>query len=464
MRHIPLYLRQLGVQTHPALKAAIEQWNDARYGVEEFSDNPLKCKQYKQKENAVLKEIQTLIQKNADVQGTVLEAVRAKIRDFQYLPESIPFEIFQNADDAVVELERIRSYPEEPQATDSSLLPPFTKRFVLHKTPQKLLFMHWGRPINHTGSGGFPGREYGYQQDLEKMLVFSSSDKQSRTHVTGKFGLGFKSVFLACESPHVVSGRLAFSIVAGLYPQKLADATGLRKILRDKTPDERLPGTLIHLSLDLSGLEKMCDQFTHRAGFLAVFAKQIRKLEISISDRSNFTAEWVPHVIDEDPEVRIETGTLLLDYTPHTESTHAIHLRFNGGGGLLLATGPRGCRPLPSGISSFWVITPTQEDSGIGFAINGNFEVDAGRARLSGNQDMIRGESKRLGRCLAHGLTLMFDYAANNWHGFTKQLNMEIGLQPYDFWLSIWETLSSSWINRAEDNSVQILRDMMTAE
>ena len=34
--------------------------------------------------------------------------------------------------------------------------------------------------------------------------------------VTGKFGLGFKSVLLACEQPRILSGRLAMRVVSGI--------------------------------------------------------------------------------------------------------------------------------------------------------------------------------------------------------------------------------------------------------
>ena len=45
------------------------------------------------------------------VQEALLAAVRAKMKEFQYTPEHIPFELFQNADDAVVEYLTMQCLP-----------------------------------------------------------------------------------------------------------------------------------------------------------------------------------------------------------------------------------------------------------------------------------------------------------------------------------------------------------------
>lgn len=76
-----------------------------------------------------------------------------------------------------------------------------------------LSFIHWGRAVNAVGSGGFLGRERGFHQDIEKMLILSSSDKTEEGNVTGKFGLGFKSVLLASDRPKLISGRLTTEIM-----------------------------------------------------------------------------------------------------------------------------------------------------------------------------------------------------------------------------------------------------------
>ena len=159
-------------------------------------------------------ELQNLIQSDEAAQHSLLTAVRCKIRQYQYTPQSVPFELFQNADDAVVESFEMYgdSPPENPENTD-------TTRFVIQQEDDKITFIHWGRPINKFRSAQLNGRARGFHKDLEKMLILSNSDKsESPGNVTGKFGLGFKSVFLVTSKPRVASGQLGFEAEAGFSP------------------------------------------------------------------------------------------------------------------------------------------------------------------------------------------------------------------------------------------------------
>lgn len=62
--------------------------------------------------------LKELLEKDPETQRLILEAVRENIKHYQYNPQSIPFELFQNADDAVVELaEMMGDDPLEPDAT-----------------------------------------------------------------------------------------------------------------------------------------------------------------------------------------------------------------------------------------------------------------------------------------------------------------------------------------------------------
>src|SRR5207237_185748 len=100
---------------------------------------------------------------------TLVDAVCRKMTDFQYSLESVPFELFQNGDDAVAELEEMQ--------TD---LDPQAKKFVLHLDSSQgmLEIVHWGRPINRHEFPNFrEGLKRGYDQDLQKMLTLNFSDK-----------------------------------------------------------------------------------------------------------------------------------------------------------------------------------------------------------------------------------------------------------------------------------------------
>ncbi|MBW2037364.1 MAG: hypothetical protein JRI41_07785 [Deltaproteobacteria bacterium] len=465
MKHIPYYLRQLGTHHNERLMGALNLWNDARYRVAEFSQNPEQRLEFEKKELKALEKIQDFLINDREVQETVLEAVRSKIRDFQYSPTSILFELFQNADDAAVELAEIISYPDEPPIFGDDAVPPLpARRFVLRKTEDHLRVMHWGRPVNHAGGSGFPGRERGFHQDLEKMLIFSSSDKPvSRGGVTGKFGLGFKSVFLITNVPKLISGRLQAEILAGMYPKQLENPTPLIAVLKEEAPEARTAGTLIDLHLDLGVSKEVCAKFEKWAAVLAVFAKRIRRLEIDHNGRQD-NYEWDPSIVLTAEGVQIEYGALRLAQTQSDAKVPVLHFRLGKSGGLLVGIGPSGFRELPGDVPAIWVVAPTQEDTGIGFAINGAFEVDAGRTRLSTNVDSTEMESLRIGSLLARGLLALFDMAYEDWDKFRERLRLGNELRPYDFWASVWQVLSGAFNHRLDEKVERIIKCVMTDE
>jgi hypothetical protein len=462
MKHVPLHLRGIGVQKDPLLRREFELWDEARYGMEEFSDNQKKYSEYEGKEKQAIKQIKKLIISEPNVQETILEAIRKKITDFQYSSERIPFEIFQNADDAIAELAFIC---ESTTSQKSSQLSSSAQRFVLRKSDSKITFMHWGRPINHVGSAKFNGRQYGYHQDLEKMLLWSSSDKQSGTDVTGKFGLGFKSIFLASNTPCVVSGRLGFKIVAGLYPDKLDSPSRIRKQLDEETGDERLPGTIIELCLDRPGLNNVCDTFICMAGVLTVFSKKIRKIEV-FSNNNKISYEWFGDVVFQPPDSTLEIGTIntFNTTTSKIQNFKGLHFKFNKGGGFLVGVGQRGLTQLPDDLPAIWVVAPTRESIGLGFAVNGNFAVDAGRTRLSGTSQANDVEGKRLGDQLGGCLLTMFEEADREWPLFRKRMHLDVDLEPYEFWNSVWGVMTNGLIGGFDSAVSGIIRNILTED
>jgi len=461
MKHIPYYLRQLGKHQNDKLTASLKKWNDARYHVAEFSEDEKKRLQYERHELKALEEIQQLLIEDCEVQHAVLEAVRSKIRDYQYSPASVMFELFQNADDAVAELLQIRVYPNTAGLDTGVDLPLVARQFILQKRPDNLCVMHWGRPINYIGGSGFPGREKGYHQDLEKMLILSSSNKPGDGEVTGKFGLGFKSVLLVSDKPRLVSGRLQVEILSGMYPEKLDPGVNLKDILNAENTNNGLPGTLIQLSLDQFNSNEVCCSFEKLGAILPVFSKQIRRLVIeSKGNREHF--EWETSTVLKGKDVHIEYGFVNLARTSLKDRMTAIHFRFSGGGGLLFGLKSNGVGNLPSEIPAIWVMAPTQESTGIGFAVNGNFQVDAGRTRLSSNMKSNIDESERLGEHFGNSLLMLFDHAEENWEGFKQHLRLENDLRSYDFWNTFWGVLTNSLKKHSDGKVAEIISHIVT--
>ena len=460
LNNIPIYLGMMKVQKHPLLHSLINQWDDARTRREEYHDSAHKREFYEKEQRDTVGKIQNLLRNDEEVQGIVLNAVRAKMRDFQYTLASIPFELFQNADDAVVELLAMQVYPDTPDINAEDVFPEDAKRFVVHQQDNALTFVHWGRRVNEVGSAGFPGREKGFHRDLEKMLVLSSSDKSEESKVTGKFGLGFKSVLLACEKPVLVSGQLATEIIAGLCPLPLNDANEFRRKINALSSGGRRKGTLIELPLTDRRPQEITQAFTQVAGVLTIFSKQIRRIDIDGDAECSW--EWNPELIPLAHPARLELGELFLT-DGFGQKRLSLHFRFSEGG-ILIGLGPQGFRALPTELPVIWVVAPTKEKDGLGFAINAPFDLDAGRARLAGNSEINKQKAYSLGRVFGKALQQLHSKIQEDWKGVKTQFRFEEDLSEHTFWESLWKVLGDGGTLRGSDEVGVLVTQMLCGD
>ncbi len=461
LNHIPFYMRLLGIHKHPRLQELLSAWNEARYKREEYYESKEKRESHEEEERRLLGEIQALLKSDEEVQEVVLNSVRAKIRDFQYTSASIPFELFQNADDAVVEIAEIKAYPKDPEESSDDVIPVHVKRFLVIQQDKSLTFVHWGRPVNVIGSAGFPGRERGFHHDLEKMLVLSSSDKSEDGRVTGKFGLGFKSVLLASDRPKLMSGRLATEIIAGLCPIPLKDSSSLRSRLYELSSDRRWPGTLIELPLSEIEPAQVMESFEQLAGIMTIFSKQIRRIDIH-DDHGSRAWEWVPKRIKLSDVAWLEIAELPLPEGLH-QGGLSIYFRLPTGG-ILIALGPEGFRVLPSELPAIWVVAPTKESEGIGFAINSLFDLDAGRARLAGNSSVNKQKAHELGQAFGSALRGLYELTREKWEELKIILRLERDLSVHAFWSTFWKVISDGVLSRGSDEVSFLVRLILCNE
>ena len=445
--HLPLYLRQLRLSA-PTLSQRLTDCDRARGQVAEAETGGQDAEPARREVHKTLEAIARELDGDPDARMAVLVGVKAKLKDFEYDPSSIPFELFQNADDAVMELGRLEAYP-----LDGCDIPQGARRFVVEIGEGGLRFIHWGRPVNARGPAGFDGESLGYGRDLEKMLVLSASDKSPEQQVTGKFGLGFKSVLLACDRPRILSGRLAVEIVAGILPQPCAEAPALREVVASYADGHRLPGTLV----DLPGLTvppaAILDRFDSLAGMLCIFARAIRSIarcQASSSENPR-RLDWDP----QEPSPGIEYGRLRL-IGDWGRETGALCLR-TGHGALLIALGPQGFRPLPQTVPPFWVTAPLRETAGLGFAVNGPFDLDPGRASLARNSQRNPEIARQLGTAAGEVLGLLFDKSTTEWPSMREGLGLVADLAAHDFWHGLWSGLTQGWLRRSRDDMVALL-------
>lgn len=457
--HIPFYLRQLGVHKNPQLQDLLNQWNEARHKQEEYYESKEKRDVFDLQKREILSKIQELLKTDKKVQDVVLHAVRAKMKDFQYSVASIPFELFQNADDAVVELAMMKAYPNVPEEISADILPEYVRRFLVIEQDDSLTIAHWGRPVNDVGIAGFPGKEKGFHYDLEKMLVLSSSDKSEDGMVTGKFGLGFKSILLACERPQLISGRLATEIIAGLCPIPLKDSARLYSKLQELSLDRnrKWKGTLLELPLTDIATREIMASFGQVAGIMTIFSKQIRRIDIN--GDTNRAWEWKPVKIPLSDDAWLESGELPLPAGLYQRGL-AVYFKLPGGG-ILVALGPEGFRVLPAELPAIWVVAPTKEREGLGFAINCMFDLDAGRARLAGNSPTNKQKANDLGRALGQALRKLYVLSQEQWEALKSSLRLEEDLPVYDFWATFWKVMGEGLQVRGSDEVSTLVAELL---
>jgi hypothetical protein len=427
------HVRQLGLAGAPELQEILIAWDAAGRRLAELDDAQTEELQRQRRQaeeqlRRLRRQLAERLDADASLQQTFLTSVRERVQaHFQYQRSSIPFELFQNADDAVVELADMRGIPVDVVAAEHA-----AARLIVDG--EGLTLLHWGRPINRFLDVGFDGRARGYDADLEKMLTMTGSDKgRFSGQVTGRFGLGFKSVFLLTDRPEVVSGRIAFDVVGGLYPRYLPD--GRRMALQAQlaeTTAGAAEGTAIHLPTSSeSSLHEATARFTQLAPVLTVFSRAIKRVELTTPQRSGVVS-WQEHPLAEIPSAAL--GRLIpFDGVP----TPALVLR-GSRGALLFALGTRGVTALPDDIPTIWVTAPTGEDERLGFAVNAPFQLDVGRAQLARDSASNRQAAETLGTELAIPFRALARATAADWPAARARLGLAPDASAYEFWSSIW--------------------------
>ena len=426
------YVRQLEMrQRDDNLAIILQKWDEARSQKTEAKHNGDACAEEiaaeaMQQEREQLK---NLIQSDVASQNAMLTAVRHKVKEhYQYKPQSIPFELFQNADDAVVERFEIHGNS-ILQNTDAT-------RFVIRQEDHNVTFIHWGRPINKFRSAHFNGRERGFDRDLEKMLILSHSDKSESTGtVTGKFGLGFKSVFLVTSKPRVASGQLGFEAVGGFFPKQLT-GDPLRE-LQDEIKacqNDGKEGTIISIQAEECSVQECLKEFRDVVHFLPVFARRIRRCDW-IRDGQTESWEWNDRPLTQSKRVCV--GKLQPSSDGQRERQTAVVFRASQGD-LLVGLDAQGAVKLEKSVPTIWVTVPTKERCDLGFIVNGRFDLDVGRAQLAKETQRNKDVADSIGQGVGEGLIELFDEVDRHWEDFCDSLNLVRGASQYQFWHSLW--------------------------
>lgn len=449
--HLPFVLRdQIGAQKRSAdLAKVLKRYDKVRRKKTEaeqsrkggVSSSELMDLSLKNEQEALA----SLLVNRKDIQSEVLSAVRDKLRDFQYDVSGIIFELFQNADDAAIELDILNRDLNNCEQMEGAF-----QTFVVDIGKDAIRTIHWGRPINYCPPAIDDNRTDDYRRDLEKMLILSSSDKSQKAGVTGKFGLGFKSVLLATDSPKVLSGDLRFEIIGGVLPQPWEAASKAAEVMREHSSPGYSRGTITELPItDEVIRNQVLERFCLLSGVQSIFGRKIREIRVVGAVKSVPRGRWrVKSTIGE-----FELGSC--DIPTANGWSESKLLVFRGEAGCVaLRSGSRGIEKIEGHIPPFWVTAPTRESESVGFVVNGGFEVDAGRSRLASNSQHNSTLAKRIGEQFGRELVLLYRSSEKDWKSILQGLDLAEDVLLADYWASMWRAV----FPRAEANDAEAHR------
>ncbi|MBA2883174.1 hypothetical protein HNR65_003535 [Desulfosalsimonas propionicica] len=449
LAHLPQTFYQLDVRECAELRDALKNAQRAQRRREQAPSAQLN--KAIRDERSALEKLGSLVRNEPEYQKFIWYRMQELMKRFGYTESSVLLELSQNADDALAQSAEI-SGTDLPAEVQCLFI-----RVNRYDDKPEIEIKHYGRPINETGGTGFPaGPERQWDQDLYFMMLLNLSGKPGETpgqssssSTTGRFGLGFKSVHLVSEMPSVISGFLAFTIKGGILPveQALPEET-------DRQPINGHPPTIIKLPLreDLDESELLngiFKNFHYARAFLPAFSRQIRKVVIEGGPRPGIST-FEGQQIDGAPGWSLAKDPVTL---PETDGRWRI-LRFcpreagNSKGTEAVIIGLKHDRPkaLPMDMPFLWNVTPTSESWGCGYAVNGPFKLDPGRAHVALEDEKTRRVFDLLGETLGKSLLNLHDALENR---KDNPLNgPPKGNESIEFLSALWKILASGIDNR----------------
>ena len=411
---LPGLLRQLRLKEHVGLRSLVETY-------ERMTNDRRSLPSLQQASGRIAAEHRLwdgLID-NPAAQAALLGRVRERVAEFGYDPTRVVLELFQNADDATLQLDR----SEGPRT------------FRLRGGPEGFDTVHWGRPINHRGSDRAAGERKNYHRDLQNMLMLHVSDKPGGAETTGKYGLGFKSVHALASEVLVASDLLAARIVGGMLPKAWAD--GPSEVVGHRL--EGCPATLIRVPFDAEHAKDGRDalaRFGACAPYLPLFAKAIRNVEVEdgVTARAYRARDTRP--IDGVAGVRLAVvegsrpyAALLLDLG----AGYTLALKYDESGPTLFQDAPR-----------LWWTAPLDAAVQAGWMLDGPFPLSPNRAALASGADAQAALFAERGAVLGLRLAALYHAAEKDWPALAAAL----GLKPVEvprpkFFARLWDVLHS---------------------
>lgn len=356
---------------------------------------------------------------DSDAAAELLLAVRARITDLGYSVGRVVFELFQNADDAYEQL-------------DDGPVDATFRVEILPGRPGGFRTIHWGRLINDPGTDV---NAQGRDRDLLNMLVMNFSEKRPREALTGKFGLGFKSVHLLSDSVGIASRFLSLRTSGGFLPKEWPGGIDLAEEHRRDPSHATVIDVPFTADTAASG-EASVRVFRSAANWLAAFAHQIRRIQIQDGNDPTTIECTIEGLIDDQIDV------VTISEAPG-QKQRALSFSLGDGYRLLVRIEPDGPTTFPVDLPRLWNLAPLEEDLRTGWLLNGPFPVDPGRGRLAGSIEHRQDEFRRRGRALGDRLLAFADFAKSNWTRVVTALALDSSEQTRaNFWSRFFDVMS----------------------
>lgn len=328
-------------------------------------------------------------ERHGELEGRMWEILREKyvsarrdtIRGHGYDEFSVFAELLQNAEDAYVQRHLLGM---EPPASRGVV-------FKYSKNAEgrtELAFEHHGRPFNYWRHGA--NEDPRFARDVEGVLRSAGSFKAKSEHgdVTkrpvGRFGLGFKSVYLMTDTPRIHSGAWHFEIEAGCLPREAPP------------PDDLQPGATRVQFVLRDGAQEVVDQEGERMTGLLPFLREIEQITL------HNTLHAEPTILAAQASVLAQDAATTVE---RVEVSGAAYL--HGGRLNFLRVRHRenlaqlGVYLGEDGLPSPWkeafgpdlyVVLPLKTRLGSGVSVSNLFEIQSGRTHLvdpAGNEPRV---------------------------------------------------------------------------
>lgn len=251
-----------------------------------------------------------------------------------------------------------------------------TFTYSLEESGRTLSIRHYGRPFNlwRHGSKRIDGFRYDVEGVLKSAGSFKPHSGEDGARPIGRFGLGFKSVYLVTDTPRIHSGDWHFEITAGCIPNEIA------------VPAQYERGqTRIVLPLTADAREERDGERGHYANLLP-FLRNVGELRIEHSDGTALDLKTTSRKVLHTTE-GYEVDRLTISHTTHASGRTVRLLRVrhcNHDGQLGLLLGSDGLPVAWNDAFEFdvFAVLPLRVHLDCGVGISNLFELQSGRTHL----------------------------------------------------------------------------------